>query len=258
MPDLPTFLQSLPAQAFGFMLVIARVGTMLLTGPGFGDEEIPATVRAAMAVALGALVYPLLQTQLPAPPPAVPALILILALEILVGAWLGFLARLMTLALSTAGTFLSLMIGLSSVLQLDPSLSAQSMALSRLFGLAAVCLLFMTGLYLLPIEAVMGSYTLVPPGTGFDTGGAAQLVVRAVGQSFNLSLRLAAPFVVVGLVWQAAMGLISRLVPQIQVHVISAPAQIVGGLALLMLTMGVLFSTWTATTLRAFSSLPGM
>jgi flagellar biosynthetic protein FliR len=258
MDDLPAVLQALPTMGFGFMLVVARVGTALLTGPGLGENEIPATVRIALAVVLSALVFPLLQGGLPPLPEAVPALIGLIGLEIIVGAWLGLMTRILVTALAMAGGIISFMVGLSSVLQIDPSLGTQVPALQRMMALASVALLFMSGLYVLPIQAVVGSYELIPPGGAFDAGGAAQLVTRVVADSFGLALRLAAPFVITCMVWQAALGFVSRLVPNIQVHVISAPAQILGGLALLSVAIGIIFTNWSANMQQAFSSLPGL
>ncbi len=258
MDDLPTFLQDLPSMGFGFMLVIARVGTTLLTGPALGENEIPATVRIALAATLGALVYPLLRNRMPPLPDTVIEMAGLLAVEIIVGAWLGFMTRVLVMALSIAGTIISFMVGLSSVLQIDPSLGTQVPALERMLGLAAIALLFASGLYVLPIQAVLGSYDIVPAGSGFDAGGAAQWVTRAVAESFDLALRLAAPFVVICIVWQAAMAFVSRLVPNIQVQLVSAPAQILAGLALFAAAVGMMFSTWSAGMLKAFSSLPGL
>jgi flagellar biosynthetic protein FliR len=258
MDDLPAILRDLPTFGFGFMLVIARVGTAVLTGPGLGENEIPATVRIALAVVLSILVFPLLRDRLPPLPDAVPALIGLIALEIVVGAWLGFMTRVLVMALAIAGDIISLMVGLSSVLQIDPSLGTQVPALHRMMGLTAIALLFASGLYLLPIQAVVGSYDVIVPGHAFDAGDAAHMVIRAVGDSFGLALRLAAPFVVTCLVWQAALGFISRLVPNIQVHVISAPAQILGGLALLGVAISIMIATWSAEVQQAFSSLPGL
>jgi flagellar biosynthesis protein FliR len=258
MDDLPALLHALPTLGFGFMLVVARVGTTLLTGPGLGETEIPATVRIALAVVLSALVYPLVQTHLPPLPEAVPELIGLLGLEIIVGAWLGFMTRVLVMALAIAGDIMSFMIGLSSVLQIDPSLGVQVPALQRMMALMAIALLFVSGLYVLPIEAVVGSYAVIRPGSAFDAGGAAQLVTRAVADSFGLALRLAAPFVITCLVWQTALGFISRLVPNIQVHVVSAPAQILGGLMLLSVAIAIVLENWSAGMQQAFSLLPGL
>jgi flagellar biosynthetic protein FliR len=258
MNDMPNLLAQLPDMTFAFILVLARTGSALLIGPVLGDAEIPPTVRIALAVLISALVYPMLRVHLPALPSEVPALISLIGVEIAVGAWLGFMTTVLVGALSLAGGIISFMVGLTSVLQIDPDLGTQVPALQRMLALAALALLFASGLYLLPLQAVIGSYEVIPPGGGFDTGGAAQLVTHAVSDSFGLALRLAAPFVITCMIWQTVLGFISRMVPHIQVHVVSAPAQIVGGLALLSVSIMILFATWETGMQKALSALPGL
>jgi flagellar biosynthetic protein FliR len=204
------------------------------------------------------LVYPLLRVSLPPLPESMPGMIGLVGLEFIVGAWLGFMTRVLVMALAIAGGMISFMIGLSSVLQIDPSLGTQVPALERMLGLAAIALLFASGLYALPVQAIVGSYQVIPPGTAFDAGGSAQLVTRAVADSFELALRLASPFVIICIVWQAAMGFISRLVPNIQVYFVSAPAQILGGLAMLSAAVLLMFADWSAGMMKSFSLLPGL
>jgi flagellar biosynthetic protein FliR len=258
MDGLPGLLRELPALGFGFMLVLSRVGTAMLTGPGLGEAEIPPTIRAALALVFAALVFSTLGIVFSPVPENVTRLAGMLATEIVIGAWMGFMTRVLVMALGMAGAIISFMIGLSSVLQIDPSVGGQVPALQRMMSLGVIALLFATGLYALPLQAIVGTYDLLPPGDAFDTGAAARLVTSAVAQSFGLALQLAAPFVITSMVWQVALGFISRLVPSIQVHVVSAPAQIAGGLALLMGLAAAMLSSWTAGTTRSFSLLPGL
>jgi flagellar biosynthetic protein FliR len=79
-----------------------------------------------------------------------------------------------------------------------------------------------------------------------------------VSESFALAMRLAAPFIIICIVWQAALAFVSRLVPNIQVHLVSQPAQILGGLLLLSAVIAIMFETWSAGMLQAFSALPGL
>ena len=249
---------ALPTLAFGFMLVIARAGSALLAGPGFGENDVPQSIRLALAVVLAILMFPVVQPRLPGLPTAFASLAALLGLEIMIGLWMGLLARLMVSALSMAGSLLSLTIGLSNVLQLDPSVGGQTSSLQRLMSLAAVALFFATNLYLYPLQAIIGSYDVIAPGAALDSGGAVDLVVHAVGSSFGLALRLAAPFIVTSIVWQAGLGFLSRLVPNIQVHLVSAPAQILGGLALLAAALTTMFSTFGVSMTSQMSALPGM
>ena len=149
------------------------------------------------------------------------------------GRVLGWLARLPALALSMAGAVASTMMGLSSVVQPDPALGGQSSALATAMGLMAPVLMLSTGLYALPLSALAGSYQVVPPGTVMPTGAMAESVQEAVSASLLLSVRLAAPFLVAGLLLQAGLGLLARLVPQLQVFTAALPGQILGGVALL-------------------------
>ena len=256
MRDLPALLHELPSFGFGFVLVLARVGTAMLTGPGLGENDIPPTIRAGLAAVLSALVFPTLWARLPAAPAGVPDLVALIVLELVAGAWLGFMTRLWVTALGMAGSVISLMVGLSSVLQIDPSVGSQVPALQRMLSLTAIAILFATGFYWLPLQAVADSYDVLPAGSPLDAGGAARLVTAAVSGSFALSLRLAAPFVLSCLVWHAALGFVSRLVPTIQVHLVSAPAQIIGGLALLAAAMPVMASNWSAAMMRSLALLP--
>jgi flagellar biosynthetic protein FliR len=157
------FLAALPAWAFGFALVLARVSAACMLLPGIGEAELPTTLRAGFALALTVLLLPVLQPALP-PDPATPlATLAMVATETATGLWLGWLARLVMLALPLAGQITASLLGLANVLQPDPTLGPQTTALSRLFGLAAPVAILASGLYALPLAALAGSYRLSRP-----------------------------------------------------------------------------------------------
>ncbi len=177
--------------------------------------------------------------------------------ELLTGAVLGWLARLPALALGMAGALMATLLGLSSVVQLDPALGGQSSALARLFGLAAPVLILATGMYTLPLSALAGSYALVGPGGVLPAADTAEMFLRAVGTTFALALQLSAPFLIASVVWQIAVGLLSRVAPQLQAFAVAAPGQILGGLVLLGLLASSLLSTWENGLAASWATLPG-
>ena len=152
---------------------------------------------------------------------------------------------------------ISLQTGLSSVLQQDPTLGVQSAATGRLFNLLGPVLILSTGLYALPLSALAGSYTVFPAGGMIASGDLAETAVRAVSTSFGLALWLASPFVLIGLVWQVALGLLARLVPQIQVYFTALPGQVLGGLALLSVLSAPILRAWLEAVQSGFAALPG-
>lgn len=251
-------LAALPGWAFAFVLVLARVGAAVMLMPGLGEAEPPAMLRAGLALALTALLLPVVQPLLPAAPDDLWHAAGMIVAELLAGLFLGWLARLVALALPMAGQIIAYMLGLASVLQQDQVFNAQGTVLSRLFGLAAPVILLGGGLYALPLSALAGSYQVLLPGTLLPAGDTAEMVVRAVGGSFGLALRLAAPFVLASVIWQVGLGLLARLVPQLQVFFVAQPAQILGGLLLLAaLSVGMLDS-WGEAARGAFALLPGL
>jgi flagellar biosynthetic protein FliR len=251
-------LASLPAWAFAFVLVLGRIGAALTLLPGLGEASPPAMLRAGLAVGVTALLLPGIMPLIPQVPADVPTVVGMIAAEVVTGMWLGWLARLLVLALPIAGQFIAFMLGVSNVLVTDPELSGQSSALEQLFSLAAPLALLISGLYAVPLAALAGSYHVIAPGTLLPAGDGTELAVRAVGQCFALALELASPFVLAAIVWHVVIGLIARLVPNVPVYFVALPGQILGGMALLAVLGGALIATWMDATSAGFARLPGL
>ena len=251
------FLANLPEWAFAFMLVLARFGAAMAVLPGLGEAASPAMIRAGLALGVTVLLLPVVFPNPPPVPQAGIAAAGMVAAEVATGLWLGWLARLVCLALPIAAQFIAYLLGIATVLQPDPELGAQSTALSALFETAAPLVVLVSGLYVLPLTALAGSYRLIPPGTLLPSADGAAASVTAVVQAFALALRLASPFVLAAIVWHLAIGLIARMVPRLQVYFITMPGQIAGGLVLLAAVFGVILATWQDAVRDALAALPG-
>ncbi|HKM62301.1 MAG TPA: flagellar biosynthetic protein FliR, partial [Acidisphaera sp.] len=153
----------LPTLAHALMLVLARVGTVAMLLPGVGESETPMTVRAGWAFALTLVLFPVVAPLLPAMPAGPAPLAAELAAEIVTGLWLGWLTRLAVMAMPMAGGVISYMTGLSSVLHPSTDGGGQNPELSQLFTLAIPVIVLATGLYALPLRALVGSYSLIAP-----------------------------------------------------------------------------------------------
>jgi flagellar biosynthetic protein FliR len=109
--DDATLLAALPGWTFAFMLVLARVSSAIMVIPALGESEIPATMRAGIALAITLLLLPGLGPTLPPAPEDFPHEVLLIGEEVLIGLWLGWLARLLVLSLPMAGQIISFMTG---------------------------------------------------------------------------------------------------------------------------------------------------
>lgn len=250
-------LATLPALVFQAAMLFCRLGAAVMLLPGLGESEVPATIRLSLGLLLTLLLLPLLAPGLPAVPEAPGEVLRVLALELLAGLWLGGLARGLMLALAQAGQVMGGMIGLTTPLQGDAELGAQATPLGRGLGYAATVLVLATGLYGLPLSALVNSYGVLPAGAPFPAGAAADAVAAMVTESFSLALRLAAPFILAGVLFNAGMGLIARVAPQVQIFVVAAPAQIIGGMGLLLLLLPAILALWQGAMQSGFTTLPG-
>jgi flagellar biosynthetic protein FliR len=248
---------ALPALAYAFVLVLCRVGGACMLLPGVGEMELPAMLRMGFALALTFLLVPLLAAAMPRPPADPWRLLAAVAAEIGTGVFIGWLARLAMQMLPVAGQFIATMCGLANVLQPDPALGAQTTAIARALGLAAPVVVLSTGLHALPLAALAASYDVIPAGTLLPASDSVREAIRAVSDTFAMALQLSAPFLLAATLWQVALGLISRLVPQLQVFFAAMPGQIAGGLLLLALLAQEILTAWQNAVQNSFSLLPG-
>lgn len=243
--------------AFGFSLMLARIGAAVMLLPGLGETGAPAMLRAGLALALTILLLPAVEPSLPPPPAGAAGAAGMIVAEVITGLWFGWLARLVALALPMAAQFIAYLVGLSSVLQPDPQMGGQSTALSHVFDLGAPLIILTSGLYRAPLLALAGLYEIVPAGRLLPGGDGAAAAARALAESFGLALRLAAPFVLAATAWNLATGLLARLVPRMQIYFVALPGQILGGLLLLATMTGALLAAWETAARAGLRALPG-
>ncbi|WP_372425672.1 flagellar biosynthetic protein FliR [Salinarimonas chemoclinalis] len=243
-----------PAVATTFLLAFARVGTLVMLLPGLGEQLISPRVRLAFAVLLTIVVYPAVRPLVePAGGIAGPATLSLLFGEILVGLVLGLAVRMVVGALQTAGTIIAQQMGLGFAMTVDPSAGGQQTAIANFLTLLAITLIFVTDLHHLAIAAVRASYDMLPPGGLPESGDVARLGIEAVGRGFALAVQISAPFIVFAILFNLGLGILSRLMPQLQVFFLALPATILGGFIVLAIVVGVMMSVFLEN-LRAFLS----
>ena len=234
----------LPALAAAFMLVFARIGTMLILLPGLGERMLSARIRLTTALVLAAVMLPLHRDAYQVDLRQIGPVLLMLAEELLIGAVLGLTARLTIAALEVTGSVVAQQLGLGFVTSVDPTQGQQGLLIGNFLTLLGVALLFATNMHHLVIAALDDSYTLFHPGEVPLTGDMAALITRTVAGAFRIGVQLSAPFIVFGLLFNLGLGLLSRLMPQMQVFFVGMPLSILAGLIILLFVIGAMMGTY--------------
>lgn len=236
--------EALTPQVIAYLLVFARVGSMLMVMPVLGDEQVPQRVRLIMALAICFVLLPVVMLNLPPTPATATALLGQLVSEILLGIALGGGARIMFNALSIAGSVIALQSGLASASILDPSIGGQTVVVARFMGMVGMVMILATNTHHLFIAALVRSYSLFAPGAPLPAGDFAMMAIRLVSQCFALGIQIAAPFLLYGLLFNVGLGLMARLAPTMQVFFIAQPLSILLSFMLLLVLIGTMMTVF--------------
>lgn len=234
----------LPALAASFMLVFARIGTMVMLLPGLGELSVPVRVRLTVALVLSAIFLPLHRSAYVIDLRDFGPVVLMLGQEMLIGAVLGLTARLTISALQVAGAVVAQQMGLGFVTAVDPTQGQQNVIVGNFLSVLGITLVFATDLHHLVIAALNDSYRLFEPGAALLVGDIAALLTKTVAGAFRVGIQLSAPFLVFGLLFNLGLGILSRLMPQMQVFFVGLPLSILLGFLVLLLVVGAMMGTF--------------
>jgi flagellar biosynthetic protein FliR len=235
----------LPAYAAAFMLVFARIGTMIMLMPGLGELTVSPRVRLTIALALTAVLLPLHRTAYQVDLRAFGPVVSMLLQELFVGAVLGLTARLTISALQVTGSAVANQMGLGFVTAVDPTQGQQNVLVGNFLTLLGITLVFAADLHHLVIGALNDSYVLFKPGEVPLLGDVAAHTTTIVASAFRIGIQLSAPFLVFGLLFNLGLGILSRLMPQMQVFFVAIPLSILLGFLILLLVIGAMMGTFT-------------
>ncbi len=227
----------LPGEVFGVLLVFVRVGAAMMLLPGIGEPFVSARLRLLLALLLSLLVAPVLSSALPALPDSPAALALLILGEAMIGIFLGTVTRFFIAALTTAGMMIAYTSALANALINDPSAAQQGSIAGSFLTLVALLLIFALDLHHLMLRALVESYRLFVPGEALPLADFADMISRVMSGTFLLAFQMATPFIAVATIFYLGIGLLSRLMPQVQIFFVAMPLQIALGLIVLSLAV---------------------
>jgi flagellar biosynthesis protein FliR len=234
----------LPALAAAFLLVFARIGAMVMLLPGLGEANIPVRIKLAIALLLTLVILPLHRAAYNIDMQSITALLVLMMHEIVIGIVLGATARVTLSALQVAGSVIAQQLGLGFVTSVDPTQGQQGLLIGNFLTLLGLTLLFATDSHHLVIAALNDSYSIFAPGALMTSGDVASLATNAFTAAFKIGIQLSAPFLVFGIVFNIGLGVLARLMPQMQVYFVGVPLSIIGGFLILALVLVTMMGTF--------------
>ena len=227
----------LPAQVYAFLIVLARTGSMLVLMPGIGEGYIQIRIRLFFGLAFALAVTPIVAPFLPPEPESIPGLFAMVFGEVVIGLYFGLVGRILLLTMDTLGRIVSFQIGLAAAQIFNPTISEQGTLVGLFLTTLGILFLFIFDLHHVLLRAIVDSFTLFQPGVVPPFDDLAEALGRVTADSFKIAVQFSAPFLVLGLIFYTCLGILARLMPQLQIFFIGIPVQLLMGLAALFVIL---------------------
>lgn len=221
-------------QVAGFMLVLARVSPLFLLAPLFSSKLLPPRARSIVAVALTVALLPIAArtgSRHEIPLDALPYAGLLLK-EVLVGAAFSFALAALFAAVSAAGSLVDTLIGFSFSSLVDPVNGSQSTVMANVYSLLGVAVFIAIGGDAWVVQGLARTYEAIPLLEAPQLGSLTQGAEMAFSGILGAAVEISAPIVLALILTDAAFGVVSRVMPQLNVFAVGFPAKVVVGLTI--------------------------
>lgn len=246
--ELPVFTTTLIQ---GFLICLARVAAVFAVIPVFSGGQIPPQMRIGVSVMFALLTYPVVQHVLPVTSLNITDMAIIVAAEVIFGLLVGFIAQLIFMAAEFAGSVIGYQMGFAAANIFDPTTQQQVALISQFQGIFAILLFLSVNAHHLFLEAIVASFTMLPPGGLNLSGGAIPMMIELSNHALILSVRLVVPIMAILILVTLTLGFMTRIFPQLNVFMLSFPLNI--GLSFII--MGLTFGVFAAILQGEFAAL---
>lgn len=222
---------------YGAMVIFLRIGSMFMTIPGIGESYVAIRIRLFFSIIISLLIYPIVTKYIPTLPKDVPSLFIIMLIEIVTGIFYGMLIRILLNILQIAGLIVAVQSGLGSALFFDPNQGSQGAIVGTFYSSLALTLFFSADTYGFLIKGIIESFQTLPPGDFFAFEDFISAVIKTIDQSFLIAFKISSPIMIIALLVLIGAGILSRLMPGIQVFFILTPIQILISFYVILFTL---------------------
>jgi flagellar biosynthesis protein FliR len=220
------------------MLVFTRTSGLVMTAPVFGKNQVPAQVRALLALALAALVMPSQWDRAVQPPATLLNLLILVAGELVVGLCLGLGIDILFSGTLLAGQLIGRISGETMAEVYDPSVDDSLPILSQFLNMLALAVFVCIGGHRLMIAGLLDTFQSLPPGSTGIPSDMVGALTTLLAQSFALGIRAVAPVMTALLLGSLVVGLIGRTLPQLNVMALGFGINALVSYGALAMTLG--------------------
>lgn len=225
------------AQIQIFLLVFLRVSVIMVTLPLFDNRSIPPIFKVGLSLAVTLVLVPVLEIETFPVVSAVVPFVLGAVTEVVLALAIGLSVRLLFTGIQLAGQLAGMQMGFAMANVMDPGTSSQVSIMAQLNYLIAVLIFLSINAHHWFLYAVADSFAIIPP-LGFHIRGAlTEQIISLAASMFVIAIKVGAPVMAALLLTSAALGIVARTVPQMNIFIVAFPLKIMVGFFFLILAL---------------------
>ncbi|HBQ24767.1 MAG TPA: flagellar type III secretion system protein FliR [Syntrophomonas sp.] len=229
----------MPFALEGFLLIMTRISGLFLSAPILSSRIIPVRVKVLTIIGLAAVMVYFIPVNYIRAIDTPGFFIAALAVEILIGYTIGFVAYMVFAAIQLAGQVMDMQMGFAIVNVVDPQSGTQIPLMGNLTQTISLLMYLAIDGHHYLFQALIQSYKLIPVLGLSLNAGFYDLIFDISVYMFVIAVKIAAPIVIAIMTADIAMGFIARTVPQMNVFIVGLPLKILVGLGTLFVVMPV-------------------
>ncbi|RMD50510.1 MAG: flagellar biosynthetic protein FliR [Ignavibacteria bacterium] len=220
-----------------FLLIFLRIIAMFFSAPILSDNSIPVFVKIVLALFMSYVLLISLNINTPLASLNFTYLTISALKEIIVGLAIGFFMQLIFWGISYGASLIGFDLGLSMATVFNPNLEISGDVVSTLFYILAMLTFLLINGHIFLFTALHESFKLIPPTELKISDSTAQELIIQSANVFIIAVKIASPIMVTFFLMNIAEGIMSRIIPQMQVFFVLYPLRIGVGFLLITTTM---------------------
>jgi len=221
----------------------------MITAPFWGSPVVPGQVRVFVMVLVGALLLPVVRG--PLPPglgSSVFSFVVPVAMELLLGFLFAYAALFIFSAAQFAGQLVDIQMGFGVANVIDPLSSSQVTLIGQVQYLVALLVFLLLDGHHMVLDGLVRTFSIAPLGAPLANADSLMVLVESAGKLlFVVAAQLAAPVMTVLFMTNLALGLVSRMLPQMNIFLVGLPLQVGVGLLALAVSLSIFTGVWRGT-----------
>jgi len=220
-----------------FILVFLRIITILLLLPIFGDQVVPVRIRIGFALILSFCIFPIVKSGFDTAGWGFIDFFVATLREVIFACAIGYISKISIYAVSIAAQTVGVNMGFQVGSTFNPMMGSQESSFSILKTWFVVVLLITFNIHHFFIKVMVNSFESVPIGVSLSSQSLLNSITLATQEVFSVGLRIAAPIAILQIIINLTLGLLSKILPALNIFVINFPMNFILTFVLLFIIL---------------------